>query len=73
MKLVEINSNKIKAVGHKDDTLFIQFQDESIYKYFNFPILVFESTIRNISKFTRAYKDEIRGHYKFELIKHDNY
>jgi len=64
---VKINSSNINSVAHKDDTLYVEFNGGSQYKYKLVPQTLYTDLLESESKgaFLNSY---VKGSFEYENI-----
>jgi KTSC domain-containing protein len=70
MKTISVVSNTLRTVGYDTgrQLLQIEFQNRSIYQYFEVPQLVHEELIQASSK-GAYFNRSIRSHFDYVLVK----
>lgn len=70
MKIVEltpVDSSNVAAVGHKDNTLYVEFKHGGLYRYFNVPAETYQAMLAadSVGKFLNA---EVKPKHGYELV-----
>lgn len=67
MRMIPVSSSNIRSIGYENDTLYIQFNNGSIYAYYNVPENVYTELMNAPShgKYHAAY---IKNSYKYQRI-----
>lgn len=70
MKIVEltpVESSNVAAVGHQDNTLYVEFKHGGLYRYFNVPAETYQAMLAadSVGKFLNA---EIKPKHGYELV-----
>lgn len=68
-ELISVSSSNVNAVGYdqQTNTLFVQFNDMSIYKYFDVPQSMYKSLL-NASSVGKYLAQNIKGSYSYIKI-----
>ena len=60
--MIQINSSVIKSIAYEADSMFVLFQDGSLYSY-EAPVQVFKDWLKSESK-GRFFNMEVRNKFK---------
>lgn len=67
MRMIPVSSSNISSVGYENATLYIRFNNGSLYAYYNVPESVYNGLMNasSIGKYHAAY---IKNSYKYQRI-----
>lgn len=66
-----VESSNVKQIGYEDNTLFVLFKNNGLYKYFDVPSDVFQ-TVLNAESVGKALNSKIKKIYECERIWDDD-
>lgn len=64
VKMIEVESSNIAAIGYKNNTLFVNFKNGSLYSYDGVEKELFEEMLKSDSK-GKFLNREIKGIYSY--------
>lgn len=67
MKLTEVVSSNVKAIGYDSGTLYVMFNGGSVYAYKDVPPVIYESVMKADSK-GRFVSQNIVKYFKYEKL-----
>ncbi|MGH1466145.1 MAG: KTSC domain-containing protein [Cognatishimia sp.] len=69
MEMISVNSSNVSAVGYDGDTstLQIQFNDGSLYQYFDVPEHIFDG-LRTADSVGRYLHQNVKGVFRYSRI-----
>lgn len=67
MDMIPVVSSNLSAVGYESLTLYVRFNDGSLYSYDNIPVEVYQGLMNASSKGHYLFT-AIKGHYPYRRI-----
>ena len=67
MKMIPVYSSNINSVGYENNTLYIQFNNGSVYAYYNVPESVYRG-LMNASSHGKYHAAYIKNSYSYKRI-----
>lgn len=69
--MINVISSNIKAIGYDNNDLFVEFKNNTLYKYSNVPQKIFEN-FRSAESKGKFLNKEIKGKYSYHKERWSN-
>lgn len=67
MRMIPVSSSNIRSIGYENNTLYIQFNNGSVYAYYNVPESVYAG-LMNASSHGKYHAAYIKNTYRYQRI-----